>query len=812
MPEERLEKALETLRNESVTAEESAAVRARVWERLAASAQACAEFRSQLKDYLADRLPASRRLLMEDHLGRCPECRRQLAAVKDEAQGKKKVWAMPPPAAGSWAQWKTWAVAAGLALLAVYAGRHQFDAWLAPGGPRLTVEMVSGDVYRLPEGVLQPGAALGEGEVVRTRVGSRAVLRLADGSAVEMNERSELFVRAAWSGQTVHLERGDIIVQAARQPRGRLRVQTRDSVASVKGTVFAVSAGISGSLVSVLEGTVEVSQPGRERLLQPGEQAASNPALEKVSVRQAVSWSKDSEKYLALLGDLAKLEQQIAAIPSPALRTQPRLVQYLTPSAVIYVAFPNISGALRQALVFADQRAAESPVFREWWDSEGVREFRELVDRVQQVTPLLGEEIGFVLSVLSQNPPGGREKIPILLTEVKPGRQEALVKALQALREGGHTRLSYHVTDRILVISDSPAHLQWALSRLGQGASGPFAGEIARRYERGAGWLLAMDVASLKLLGHKGPAVEVTGAGQMKRLFLERRSSQGFEENEATLTFEGARTGMASWLASAGNSGAAEYISSDAIVAFSASTREPRQVFDELMTQLSKMEPDCREKLQELETKFGIRVADDIAGAIGTDFAVAVERLSLPVPGWVAAVAVYRPSTLDATVRKLVDAFNQQLKPEGDRLVLEQETVNGRVWNTLKSAASPVAATWTYDRGYLVAGSDRALAARALATRSGGFPLIWSAAFRTRLPASVGLHPSGFAWVNTGGALENLARLFPNAPLKNLPDREPLVAVVNGEAEQIRVLSRTRFTSLILDAMMAEAAAGAGGR
>ena len=66
---------------------------------------------------------------------------------------------------------------------------------------------------------------------------------------------------------------------AAKQRRGHLRVLTRDSIASVKGTVFAVSAGLGGSVVSVVEGSVAVSQPGREVLLSPGQQAASNPAL-----------------------------------------------------------------------------------------------------------------------------------------------------------------------------------------------------------------------------------------------------------------------------------------------------------------------------------------------------------------------------------------------------------------------------------------------------------------------------------------------------------------------------------------------------
>ena len=119
------------------------------------------------------------------------------------------------------------------------------------------------------------------------------MLRLADGSTVDVNERTELFVAAAWSGQSIHLQRGDIIVKAAKQRRGRLRVLTRDSIASVKGTIFAVSAGVGGSVVSVVEGSVAVNQPGKELVLSPGGQAASIPALAS-SVAQAVAWSPDS--------------------------------------------------------------------------------------------------------------------------------------------------------------------------------------------------------------------------------------------------------------------------------------------------------------------------------------------------------------------------------------------------------------------------------------------------------------------------------------------------------------------------------------
>ena len=192
-----------------------------------------------------------------------------------------------------------------------------------------------------PQGIVAPGGVVSEGEVVRTGLGARAVLRLRDGSLVEVNERTELSIRAAWSGQSIYLERGDVIVQAAKQRRGRLRVVTRDTTASVKGTVFAVSSGLAGSLVSVVEGSVQVRQPGGVRVLTRGEQAASTRALGEVPVRRTLAWSENADQYYALLGELAKIETAIAASGSPAPRTQPKLLPYLPAGTVLYLAVPN---------------------------------------------------------------------------------------------------------------------------------------------------------------------------------------------------------------------------------------------------------------------------------------------------------------------------------------------------------------------------------------------------------------------------------------------------------------------------------------
>src|SRR6476661_1456648 len=73
MSEDRLDQALQEMKAERVDADTLEGVRVHVWEKMTnATSSACAEFRQDFQAYLAKQLGDSRRLLVEDHLGRCP--------------------------------------------------------------------------------------------------------------------------------------------------------------------------------------------------------------------------------------------------------------------------------------------------------------------------------------------------------------------------------------------------------------------------------------------------------------------------------------------------------------------------------------------------------------------------------------------------------------------------------------------------------------------------------------------------------------------------------------------------------------------
>jgi hypothetical protein len=798
MSENRLERALEEMKEEDVDAGTLVAARARVWEKVTNAVSACAEFRQDFRAYLGKELGGSRRILVEDHLSRCPSCRARITEMK----GEKPIVAMPLRSSSRWVQWGSLATAAALLIAVLYFGRDAIDAMMAPGGPRATVVSADSGLYHVAVGPLEAGAAIGERESVRTGPGAHAVLRLADGSMVDVNQRTELFVTAAWSGQAIHLQRGDIIVKAAKQRRGRLRVLTRDSIAAVKGTVFAVSAGMGGSVVSVVEGSVAVNQPGREVVLSPGEQAASSPALSS-SVAEAVSWSPDVEDYLELLGSVAKIERELANFPIE-LRTTSVLLPYLPAGAVVYGTVPNPGITIGRALTLAEEQSAQNATFGAWWNSETGRQLRQMADRVQLVNPLLGDEIVFCVSI-----PGLDQPVPMVMARVQPGRRAELASALERLFTEAGSPAPYSVSNDLMVVSNTPSHLAWALAHLRQGAGSPFAAAIGERYRRGVGWLVGMDAPPMVRMasGNDAPPIELAGMIGMKYLFLEQRAPAGAEENEVTFAFQGARTGMGSWLADAGSGGAADYLPADALLAGYVSTREPLQLFEELTAQITNSEPDFERGLAMMDEKLGAGFIQNLTAALGTEAALALTGLSASGPTWVMASVVNNPPVIDSFLQKLVETFNAELGPgeQGKRIVFEQESAGGRTWSTIKPGGLPLGITWTHDRGYMVAASDRAVAERAIATRNGGSPLVWSPEFLGQLPSSAGLHPAAFAWLNAKGALGILSTLSPSPTLRELvAGRDPILVVFDGTPEQVHAASRTRLFALIMDVMLIE--------
>src|SRR5205085_8884123 len=180
-------------------------------------------------------------------------------------------------------------------------------------------------------------------------------------------ERSEFSVSENMRGVTIKLDRGDVIVEAAKQHNGKLYVQTADALVSVKGTIFSVESGTKGSRVSVVEGEVKVDHSGKNETLLPGDQTTTTSGLDKTSVSRSVAWSRNAAKYVNLVSELTKLRTDVnKQMARPGVRYASKFVELVPENTVFYAALPNLSESLAKSRQIMLDRIKQNPALAEW--------------------------------------------------------------------------------------------------------------------------------------------------------------------------------------------------------------------------------------------------------------------------------------------------------------------------------------------------------------------------------------------------------------------------------------------------------------
>ena len=288
----------------------------------------------------------------------------------------------------------------------------QFDA---------TVQAAEGQVYQIADtqtAAVSTGAKLQQGEKVRTAKDGRAVVRLGDGSLIEMKDRSELYLTKSGNGTTIHLNRGSIVVEAAKQKDGKLFVESGDSLVSVTGTVFSVNNGTKGSRVSVIEGEVNLNHAGSDRVIRPGEQVTTNPAIAMIPVKDEVSWSRKADQYAAVLSGLASLRNELKKVQQPGVRNSTHLLDLMPENTVVYAALPNLADSIVESHRVIQEKISQNAALRAWWEKEQAgkaQNMDQVVETIRQFGSYLGDEIAVSVSMDDQGRPGE----PLVLAELK---------------------------------------------------------------------------------------------------------------------------------------------------------------------------------------------------------------------------------------------------------------------------------------------------------------------------------------------------------------------------------------------------------
>jgi hypothetical protein len=848
MKNEKFDRLLSTIRNEQVDDQVVARAGERVWKSIAGAPstvdlstrilRSCEDFQALIPGYVGKQLAPARALLFEDHVHACVACRHALERAREGE--RQTVWrvASKRPASMAW----RWGMGAA-AVVALVAAVLTFTAGLLPGqhSIRAAVQSVDGALYTGSGGeirLIRAGYEIRNGDQIRTARGSRAVVRLLDGSLIEMGERSDLSVSREWQGTTIHLDGGQVIVQAAKQRSGhRLYVATDDGRVSVKGTIFSVNHGTKGSRVAVIEGVVRVDFGENTTNLRAGEEATSSATVSKVPIQDEIAWSKNSAKYLALLGDFAVLQKQFAAIPGPGLRYSSDLLPYVPDHTVIYAAIPNLANTLGEASRLFQDRLQQSPELRNWWKQQqkgSGPKLEDVLDQVKTFSGYLGEEIVFAI-----DKDGQTYTAPVVLAKVRQGGLEDFLQkagrklssdpsqvALQmvhnpwAVTPSAHRPLLVYVSNDLLIASPDLAELQQAATRAQQGNISPFAEtgfyqQIVRSYQQGAEWLFCADMEQIVAQNVQAGSSNSLppGIGDVRYLTMERREVGGKTESHADLMFASERQGVASWLAAPATIGSLEFVSPDASMVTSAVIKNPRSIMEEIFKMIGSGDANFTEHLAEFEAKTGVSVLNDMAAPLGGEVTMAFDGPMIPTPRWKLIFEVYDPTTLQSTIAKLVDTFNREANTQGHSLQLTTRQVGSRTYYTISSSSKPDSEIdYTFVDNYLIAAPDMGTLSRAIQSREAGYTLAHSPGFQALLPNDGYTNFSAILYHNLGPVVGPLAEQVKASGALTPQQRQSIDALTAnsapgliyayGEPDRIVVASNTGFMGFDLGTLL----------
>ncbi len=771
-PKFTLDRAIAAVRMDEPSPSMVAASRNRVEGRLFGCSEAvpdsspirgCEDIQSLLAAYRRGGLVAPRALLVRNHLAECVRCR-EVYARRGTLRLATAPWqrAAELKLAPLWNGRRAFAVLAAAVAFCVVALTLRMAFFGVPAGQRATVQVVSGALYRLNGSgteLLTPGAILSEGQVIRAGGSAQSLLRLADGSRVELGERAEFSIAMRGHDTTLHLARGQVIVQAAKRSSGHLYVKTSDCRVAVTGTVFSVMSSLKGSRVSVIDGEVHVAQSGQESVLHRGDQVTTNQALGRIPIEREVGWSRNLDEHLALLHEMAELRKLWESVPLPDLRYASRLLALVPDKTAFYAALPNYGEAVAEGYALVKSRLAESEVMRHWWQESDLDRDGEkldgLVAKMHDLAAYLDDE---VVIAVSHGKEGAQ---PVVLAEVhKPGLLEFVAAEVKRLGGGtlplvivdeqgiatgalpapGFKGIVLFVTSRVVALSPAPATIADVAARLASGTSSAFATtplgrRVSQAYERGVSLLVCAD---LETLASSGAVAQQTGGigNELRFLQFERKEIFGQTLNSGVLTFAGPRLGVASWLAAPAPMGSLDFLSPQASAVAAFVAKRPAEVLDDILHVGLGANP-AQAKLAELEAELNLRVREDFAEALGGEVAVALDGPLLPQPAWKLVFEAADAERLESAIEAMVRRADQvlQSKREGS-LLIEHERVGVHTYHRVKAKDTkiPVEADYAFIDGYLVVTPSRPLLMRALEARASGANLARSNRFTSLLP------------------------------------------------------------------------------
>ena len=812
----------------------------------------CADYQARMPALVAGTLPEAQRLLVEDHTRECIPCRKHLQAVRaGHAVSDAPGGPAAPARVGRY--YAAAAAVVGVAVAGVWLSQRVL---LPPQDGIVQVRSVDGRMFMAGDDrgadlvPLGPGDAVDGGDRIRTGAGSRAVLELADGSRVEAAGLTTFRVDARRSGHRVRVDRGSVIVQAAQQEDGSLIVSTEEMLVAVKGTIFAVTHGVKGSRVSVIEGEVEVEKGSERHSLLAGDQFRSRPTLVAMTLQEEVGWSQDADRYLALLEEFKSLRSELNQLMGAApARHSTRLLDLMPADTKIYVAMPNAPATLSDLFALVRSRAEASGLFAEWWTEFEASGAVGTIDEVIGLLGELGETMGDETVVALAGGIADNTARPLMVTEVSDAAalREALeghleelgdamgdegapviVEDLDAAEESDGVLLVW-IADDLAAASPSLAALRTVAANR-DGAANPFVGSrlhgrLAERYAAGAELLAAVELATVVTeLADSEDADDAdangfafSGLDHVEDLVASRTQDGDRANVTATLSFDGERSGMVSWLSEPGTNGALDFFSPDASFVAAGVIEDPLTIYDEFLEFIAGLGGEMDGPPAEIESELGMSIRTDFLEHLGGEYAAGIDGPVLPTPTWKAVASVYNAEGLQSSIETLIEKANDRLAAEGvgAAATLEEQQSGGRtvyrlavaiddggedgedssgddedsLEGVLESLVETPEIFYTYFDGYMVSASSVATIDTAIRYRGSGASLTSSQQFLDLLPEN---GYADFSAVVYNRLAETAGELFDLLPTEVVGDDQQ--AVVQAIEESISSQGPSLYT------------------
>jgi len=230
-------------------------------------------------------------------------------------------------------------------------------------------------------------------------------------------------------------------------------------------------------------------------------------------------------------------------------------------------------------------------------------------------------------------------------------------------------------------------------------------------------------------------------------------------------------------------------------------------MLDDVLAIADSSNDKARVEMAKTESELQIRFRQDLAETLGGEITFALDGPLLPTPSWKIVAEVYDPERLQTTIRQLVTDVNQHVKTGKYGLALDQESVSGLNYFTVRSLdpAKPVEFHYTFSNGFMIIAPSRAMVMQALNIHSSGNSLARSAAFRAMLPQDEHADVSAVLYQNIASVAAPVMQQLTPSQLQSLQqlaaESKPSVVCAYGDENAIRVASNSRLFGLDLNTL-----------